>query len=407
MSDNVRLVLDIATNRVVYFTQSLDEKLHLNEFVITYEYAYSLPANLTLSNCWNFRLVGNKLIESVETPRSKSTTEFNFNRSVFLEQINQTFERYRNIVISESGYSEIRYSETQSSDPNKLILNGYASLHGISLEEADQQTKLQRLEYVRLMNNIEYLREQYLMLAKIAVNNNQIMVVYGEFLKRTNFLTLKKTKETDHLALIGSVDISKMAELVDQESADFLLNTNRQTMLKEQADTETIVLFGAATENMLTNTQRWHSESISTNEQNCKKFSIIVEFLKAFAKENNAELKRASIIKLAAGGVVLPHPDYGGYYVDKDRYHLVLSGAYTYVVHDDSIIRAKPGDLFWFDNKLEHYSINTSDKPRISIIFDIQPNNPANFRSKFGADIMLPQLQRDPVYVANKIANSS
>ena len=74
---------------------------------------------------------------------------------------------------------------------------------------------------------------------------------------------------------------------------------------------------------------------------------------------------------MPAGGKVYPHKDGGEYYENKDRFHLVLSGYYDYTV-DDETQRFGAGDLFWFDNKKMHSSINATPIPRISLIFDVE-----------------------------------
>jgi len=49
----------------------------------------------------------------------------------------------------------------------------------------------------------------------------------------------------------------------------------------------------------------------------------------------------------------------------------VLSGYYDYIV-DGEKQRFGAGDLFWFDNKKIHSSINVTPMPRISLIFDAE-----------------------------------
>lgn len=80
---------------------------------------------------------------------------------------------------------------------------------------------------------------------------------------------------------------------------------------------------------------------------------------------------RAAYFKLAVGGRVLNHIDDGTYYLNKDRYHLSLSGRYKYTVEDEEHI-IEPGTFFWFDNKKFHSAENISPtEPRLTFVFDV------------------------------------
>jgi len=101
------------------------------------------------------------------------------------------------------------------------------------------------------------------------------------------------------------------------------------------------------------------------------KYNECVYFLNWFEKIYGGKIYRVTIVHLSAGGKVYPHTDPGDYYENKDRFHLGLSGYYDFTV-DDETQRFGAGDLFWFDNKKIHSSINATPIPRISLIFDVE-----------------------------------
>ena len=101
------------------------------------------------------------------------------------------------------------------------------------------------------------------------------------------------------------------------------------------------------------------------------KYTECVCFLDWFEKIYGGKIHRVTIAYLPADGKVYPHIDKGKYYENKDRFHLVLSGYYDYIV-DGETQRFGAGDLFWFDNKKVHSSINATPIPRISLIFDAE-----------------------------------
>ena len=129
-----------------------------------------------------------------------------------------------------------------------------------------------------------------------------------------------------------------------------------------------------------------HSEtqSILLRDQNknitidCVKYYPIFRFLHKIIKKNNGTLYSSSIIYLPKNKSVKKHKDgirnnilISNYYTDKDRYHLVLSGQYQYNVNNISKIYKK-GDLWWFNNKLQHSAKAITD--RIVLVFDIKKN---------------------------------
>lgn len=89
------------------------------------------------------------------------------------------------------------------------------------------------------------------------------------------------------------------------------------------------------------------------------------------------KLKRCGFLGMPVGGEVGTHIDFGKYYLSKDRYHISIQGRYHYTVGNESVI-IEPGTFFWFNNKMEHSSINIGDDVRIAFVFDIphHKNNP-------------------------------
>ena len=100
-----------------------------------------------------------------------------------------------------------------------------------------------------------------------------------------------------------------------------------------------------------------------------------------FLKRHFHAVRRCAFFRIPVGHKVGKHIDFGTYYLDKDRYHLSISGRYQYTVYDpdgtvDQVV-IEPGTLFWFDNKLEHESENIADEPRVAFIFDV-PHHKSN-----------------------------
>lgn len=84
-------------------------------------------------------------------------------------------------------------------------------------------------------------------------------------------------------------------------------------------------------------------------------------------------LGRVLLTRLAPGKTITPHIDGGEYAAYYDRYHVFLQN------HPGSNFRAgnevicpNAGDVYWFNNRIEHEVINHSSDDRITLIVDIR-----------------------------------
>ena len=93
-----------------------------------------------------------------------------------------------------------------------------------------------------------------------------------------------------------------------------------------------------------------------------RSFPSVVAFIERFADDEGAKLGRAKIVRLPPGSRVLPHRDRGEYYARRDRYHLILRSAGSWMRCGDEEVTMREGELWWFDNKEEHEARNESDR---------------------------------------------
>lgn len=84
-------------------------------------------------------------------------------------------------------------------------------------------------------------------------------------------------------------------------------------------------------------------------------------------------LGRVMINRIAPGGRIDAHadtPEHCAYYT---RFHVVIKGVPgCYIRCDDERYDFKTGEVFWFDNSLEHEVINNGADDRISMVVDIR-----------------------------------
>jgi len=95
-----------------------------------------------------------------------------------------------------------------------------------------------------------------------------------------------------------------------------------------------------------------------------------------FALMNRVEgerLGRVMITKLPPGGRITPHVDGGAPASYYDRYHIVLNSAPGCIFRaGDEQVHMATGEVWWFDNELEHEVINNSADHRVHMIVDVR-----------------------------------
>lgn len=80
---------------------------------------------------------------------------------------------------------------------------------------------------------------------------------------------------------------------------------------------------------------------------------------------------RVMIVKMKAGGKLVPHIDEGVYADHFARFHLcVTGGPGSTLTAGNETQHFAPGELWWFDHKVTHTAANMEDTDRIHIIID-------------------------------------
>lgn len=84
-------------------------------------------------------------------------------------------------------------------------------------------------------------------------------------------------------------------------------------------------------------------------------------------------LGRCMINRLVPGGRVFPHADSKWHAEYWDRYHIVLQSEPGNVFRcGDEQLWMRPGEVWWFENAIEHEVTNNSASDRIHLIVDLR-----------------------------------
>lgn len=161
--------------------------------------------------------------------------------------------------------------------------------------------------------------------------------------------------------------------------AEWLRRTGRQNSAQPQRQTQAITLRGAPVALIPPRWRRVLGLSVERAQWSVwtpesRRFPHISRFLKQFAKEQNSQLGRAMIVRLAPNGRVDEHIDEGTYYERRDRYHFVLQSLGGSILNSGGeSITMREGELWWFDNSQPHSALNPAGDWRIHVIFDMSP----------------------------------
>ncbi len=91
------------------------------------------------------------------------------------------------------------------------------------------------------------------------------------------------------------------------------------------------------------------------------------------ARVKGIRLGRSIITRLAPGKKIDAHEDGGSHAAYYDRFHIVLqSGPGCLFRTGDETVQMRTGEVWWFDNSIEHEVINNSSDDRIHLIVDIR-----------------------------------
>ncbi|MEO8386988.1 aspartyl/asparaginyl beta-hydroxylase domain-containing protein [Polaromonas sp.] len=182
-----------------------------------------------------------------------------------------------------------------------------------------------------------------------------------------------ETREQKYMAFQRTVDVRDIvAEVNAIPPYWWAVQTRRQQTLDHHKHSQSIAVRVRA----MHDAQYAPVDGIHESEE--------VAFSKQFPKINALVLDLAQELDLALGRVVLvrlsPHSQVYRHYDDeeylkgRDRYHLVLiCGDENILESGDNRFVVKPGELWFFDNKVMHRACNLSSAPRIHIIFDGYP----------------------------------
>lgn len=186
---NYRLIIDIATNRIIYHTDDADQPLHTDEYSALVTYVGDLPNKLTTANSWSYRFVSQKIVEPPDEPGAISLLDKN--KASVKAMITQRTATLLNSI----SWATAAANQLALQDANRY-LSGEV--------ESSQILEIIRIEqgFSSLLETVNYAKEQAVktsiarileirgfsceLLARLArcANNDDVFAIRAEFLEK-------------------------------------------------------------------------------------------------------------------------------------------------------------------------------------------------------------------------------
>jgi len=178
-----RLIIDIATNRVTYFTTDMEQTFTLNEHVTMRDWLEDLPADMKLNNCWNWRIAGNKL-ENTElntAPPALSLFEQNKNkvRNLLIEKINDARRPYFSKAVGGDYIRDRKLKEAQ--EGNGPLIEQIANSQFKDLATVCSEIIAAYRKFAHVMARTEELKFQYQKAINECTEETKLWQIRDEF----------------------------------------------------------------------------------------------------------------------------------------------------------------------------------------------------------------------------------
>ncbi len=169
------------------------------------------------------------------------------------------------------------------------------------------------------------------------------------------------------------IDVAPICSELAGRPEMWLVDTSRQRKVRCQRDTQNIFL-RVAKKPLPPGARNANDVHASRVTRISTRFPCALAFCQWIADLHGGEVGRATLVALQPHGWVRPHVDAGAYYRIRDRFHLTIKSpeGSPLTAGGESVVM-REGELWVFNNKAEHEARNTSDEPRVHLIFDVLP----------------------------------
>jgi hypothetical protein len=178
-----RLIIDIATNRVTYFTTDMEQTFTLNEHVTMRDWLEDTPSDMKLNNCWNWRIEGDKLVNTEINNNPPPLTLFQQNRNkvrnLLVEKINDARRPYFSKAVGGDYIRDRKLKEAQ--EGNGPMVEQLANDQGKDIATVCSEIIAAYRKFAYVMARTEELKLKYQKAINEATQDSQLWAIRDEF----------------------------------------------------------------------------------------------------------------------------------------------------------------------------------------------------------------------------------
>ncbi len=162
-----KYVIDVPSNRVIYFTTNDQESLVPGKEAVIYQDHFAPPADMTIQNCWNYKLVGRSLIKQQdENTRTTKPTAVEENKNALIKlltnQINAARKKLMNDFDFEPQIYLMAYQEAISTSGSQPYCEQLAKMKKINIVECRSFVIAEYQRFSKHLLNTDIWRRYYL-----------------------------------------------------------------------------------------------------------------------------------------------------------------------------------------------------------------------------------------------------
>lgn len=183
-----QLIVDLATDRIVFFTADLEQQLYTDEHCSLALYDSELPLGMTQRNSWNYVFRNQRLTNTVVPKPAQELLELN--RESMIKTVNLHHSELKQLSFSDQLIMQQTLKEAMTDiDGSSKWIELYRLKHGLeTYEDAKIAVVAHVNSEVESLYRLEKLKVDTITKLKMALTNNEIFIIRDEFLE-----TVKKT----------------------------------------------------------------------------------------------------------------------------------------------------------------------------------------------------------------------
>lgn len=361
------LVIDVPTNRIIYYTTNTTEPLLLSKNTVIVQYSGPWPEEITPTTSWNWVYVDNQVKHGISYKNEQGLSLLEINREAFSEALKDRAARL--------------YAETPNIDLVKLVLaeardnipgerpliSTLAKSIGDSEENIIGYYQDIYSEYTDKLRCIEFVKNRFLKAFSLCYSNSELIFLNNEL--QLSKMSPKYVDSKDRYLVSDISNIDTTAIL--QEILSVPAEEWSTSKIDSRQETSIIQLVRSVPipdkeypENI------WDSREL-TNTDMYDRFPLVIQAVTNIATSRGEKLRRIMITKLNENEEVFWSTDIGKYYADTKRFRICVSGSHELSVLNKSKIMS-PGDVVLLNNRLPHMVQQIGPEISFSIVFDTE-----------------------------------